>query len=112
LPTRAFQIHRKRNHKSRLNCFQKYDKCPIHINIVKFNADRVIIDENPGRKKAISLGLNIIGILGILLIAKKRRFISTIQPLMDDLIVKAGFRVNPKLYLEILKSAQETDENQ
>jgi hypothetical protein len=30
---------------------------------------------------------------------------------MDDLIVKAGFRVNQRLYLEILKSAQETDEN-
>lgn len=33
---------------------------------ISLNADRVIIDENPGRKKAISLELNVIGILGIL----------------------------------------------
>ncbi|MDJ0660695.1 MAG: DUF3368 domain-containing protein [Crocosphaera sp.] len=66
---------------------------------ISLNSDRVIIDENPGRKKAISLGLNIIGILGILLIAKQRRLITTIQPLMDDLITKAGFRINQKLYL-------------
>jgi predicted nucleic acid-binding protein len=79
---------------------------------ISSNADRVIIDENPGRKKAISLGLNAIGILGILLIAKRRRLIPTIQPLMDDLIFKAGFRVNQILYLDILKTAQEIDENQ
>jgi predicted nucleic acid-binding protein len=79
---------------------------------ISLNADRVIIDENPGRKKAISLGLNVIGILGVLLIAKKRRLISTIQPLIDDLIIKAGFCVNQRLYLDILKSAQEIEENQ
>lgn len=79
---------------------------------ISLNADRVIIDENPGRKKAISLGLNVIGILGVLLIAKKRRLISIIQPLIDDLLIKAGFRVNQRLYLDILKSAQEIEENQ
>ncbi|TRU70891.1 MAG: DUF3368 domain-containing protein [Microcystis viridis Mv_BB_P_19951000_S69] len=79
---------------------------------ISLNADRVIIDENPGRKKAISLGLNVIGILVILLIAKKRRLIPTLQPLMDNLIIKAGFCVNQRLYLDILKSAQEIEENQ
>jgi predicted nucleic acid-binding protein len=52
------------------------------------------------------------GILGILLIAKRRRLIAAIQPLMDDLILKAGFLVNQRLYLELLRSAQEIDENQ
>jgi len=56
--------------------------------------------------------LNIVGILSILLIAKKRRLIPTLQPLMDNLIIKAGFRVNQRLYLDILKSAQEIEENQ
>ncbi|ARI79713.1 hypothetical protein BH695_0432 [Microcystis aeruginosa PCC 7806SL] len=60
----------------------------------------------------MSLGLNVMGILGILLIAKRRRLIPAIQPLMDDLILKAGFRVNQRLYLELLRSAQEIDENQ
>jgi hypothetical protein len=74
---------------------------------VSLNADRVIIGENPGRKKAISLGLNVIGILGILLIAKQRELITTIQPLMDDLRTKAGFRINQKLYLDVLTTAKE-----
>ncbi|CCI29916.1 conserved hypothetical protein [Microcystis aeruginosa PCC 9809] len=79
---------------------------------ISLNADRVIIDENPGRNKAMSLGLNVMGILGILLIAKRRRLIAAIQPLMDDLILKAGFLVNQRLYLDLLRSAQEIDENQ
>ncbi len=74
---------------------------------ISLDADRVIIDENPGRKKAISLGLNVIGILGILLIAKQKGLITTIQPLMDDLKTKAGFRINNKLYFKILQTAQE-----
>jgi len=79
------------------------------IALAKFlNADRVIIDENPGRKKALSLGLNVVGILGILLMAKQRKLITKIQPLMDELITKAGFRINQKLYLEVLKVAQES----
>jgi uncharacterized protein len=65
------------------------------------------MDENPGRKKAISLGLNVIGVLGILLIAKRREIITEIKPLMDNLISQAGFRIHRELYLEVLRSAQE-----
>ncbi|NEQ75409.1 MAG: DUF3368 domain-containing protein [Okeania sp. SIO2D1] len=78
---------------------------------VSLDAERVIIDENPGRKKAISLGLNVIGVLGILLIAKQRRLITNIQPLMDDLITEAGFRINQRLYLYVLKLAQESNQD-
>jgi predicted nucleic acid-binding protein len=74
---------------------------------IALGADRVIMDENPGRKKAVSLGLNVIGVLGILLIAKRRGLISAIKPLMDDLISQAGFRINRALYLDVLQSAQE-----
>ncbi|HEY9702153.1 MAG TPA: DUF3368 domain-containing protein [Allocoleopsis sp.] len=76
---------------------------------IGLNADRVIIDENPGRKKAISLGLNVIGILGILLMAKQRGLIKLIKPLMNDLIDQAGFRIDKKLYSDILKLAKEFD---
>ncbi|MFM6063494.1 MAG: DUF3368 domain-containing protein [Microcystis panniformis] len=40
--------------------------------------------------------------------AKQRELIPAIQPLMNDLIFKAGFRVNQRLYLDILRSAQES----
>jgi len=51
--------------------------------------------------------LNVIGVLGILLIAKQRKLITKTQPLMDDLITKAGFRIHQGLYLDLLKLAQE-----
>ncbi|TAE57530.1 MAG: DUF3368 domain-containing protein [Nostocales cyanobacterium] len=76
---------------------------------IALNADRVIMDENPGRKHAISLGLNVVGVLGILLIAQRRNLINSIKPAMDDLINKAGFRINKRLYLEVLKAAQESE---
>ncbi len=56
--------------------------------------------------------MNVIGILGILLIAKQRRLITNIQPLMDDLVTKAGFRINQGLYLDVLKLAQESNQDQ
>ncbi|MGK7918567.1 MAG: hypothetical protein AB4080_00970 [Trichodesmium sp.] len=34
-----------------------------------------------------------------------------IQPLMDALITKAGFRINQGLYLDVLNLAQETNKS-
>ncbi|GAB4212583.1 MAG: hypothetical protein OHK0012_07080 [Synechococcales cyanobacterium] len=60
-----------------------------------------------GRQEAIRLGLSIIGILGILLVAKQRSLILQVQPIMDALINQAGFRVSLQLYQRILVLAQE-----
>jgi predicted nucleic acid-binding protein len=70
-------------------------------------ADDLLIDERLGRQEAIRLGLSIIGILGILLVAKQRSLIPQVQPVMDALINQAGFRVSPQLYQRILALAQE-----
>jgi uncharacterized protein len=70
-------------------------------------ADDLLIDERLGRQEAIRLGLSIIGILGILLVAKQRSLIPQVQPVMDALIDQAGFRVSPQLYQRILALAQE-----
>lgn len=47
------------------------------------------------------------GILGILLIAKRRNLINEIQPAIDALIAEAGFRVSRQLYEEVLQVAGE-----
>lgn len=70
-------------------------------------ADDLLMDERLGRQEALRLGLSIIGILGILLVAKKRSLIPQVQPVMDALINQAGFRVSPQLYQRILVLAQE-----
>lgn len=67
-----------------------------------------LIDERLGRQEARRLGLSIIGILGILLIAKQRNLIPQVQPVMDALIDQAGFRVSPQLYQRVLALSQES----
>ncbi|MEM9007434.1 MAG: DUF3368 domain-containing protein [Cyanobacteria bacterium P01_F01_bin.86] len=74
---------------------------------LELQADDLLIDERLGRQEALQLGLSIIGILGILLVAKQRSLILQVQPIVDALINQAGFRVSPLLYKRILVLAQE-----
>jgi len=73
----------------------------------ELQADDLLIDERLGRQEAIRLGLSIIGILGVLLIAKQRSLILQVQPIIDALIDQAGFRVSPQLYQRVLVLSQE-----
>jgi len=65
---------------------------------LELQADDLLIDERLGRQEALRLGLSIIGILGILLVAKQKSLIPQVQPVMDALISQAGFRVSSQLY--------------
>lgn len=75
---------------------------------LELNAE-LLIDERLGRREAKQLGLSITGLLGILLIAKARGLISAVKPLMDELLIQAGFRVSDQLYNQILQTAHEPD---
>jgi uncharacterized protein len=61
------------------------------------------LDEREGRKVAKSLGLNVTGILGILLRANQTGELESLQPAIDNLTNKAGFRIAPELLAQILK---------
>lgn len=74
---------------------------------LELQADDLLIDERLGRQEALRLGLSIIGILGILLVAKQRSLIPQVQPVMDALISQAGFRVSSQLYQRVLALAEE-----
>ena len=67
----------------------------------------LLIVDRWGRLVALRLGLSIIGILGILLVAKQKSLIPQVQPVMDALISQAGFRVSSQLYQRVLALAQE-----
>jgi predicted nucleic acid-binding protein len=69
---------------------------------LELQADDLLIDERLGRREALRLGLPIVGILGILLIAKQRNLIPHVQPVMDALINQAGFRISPQVYQRVL----------
>jgi predicted nucleic acid-binding protein len=66
----------------------------------------VILDERHGRRIAQSLGIGVIGTLGILLKSKQRGFIASVKPYIDQLMAY-DFRISDDLYEHILFDAGE-----
>jgi predicted nucleic acid-binding protein len=73
----------------------------------EISADLLLIDDRAARHHAARLGLRFVGLLGVLLEAKKAGLLLAVKPALDDLISKAGFRVRPSLYQAFLASAGE-----
>lgn len=64
--------------------------------------------KDKGRGIAEKLGIKIIGVLGILIQAKKERKIEMVKPYILKLI-DVGFRLNKKLINKVLKALNEED---
>lgn len=66
----------------------------------------LILDEKKGRRIALELGLEIIGSLGLLLIAKKKGVIKSVKEIIQ-LIDETKFRVSEKIKQKIIEKAEE-----
>ena len=74
---------------------------------IEMGADFLLIDERIGTKKAREKGLKTIGLLGVLIKAKQKGIIEKVEPVLDELIRKAGFWIGEKLKERVLKEANE-----
>lgn len=74
---------------------------------IEEKAHLLLMDERRGRTIAKKMGINVTGLLGILLVAKKRGTLTRVKPVMDDLMSKAGFWINKRLYADVLRAAKE-----
>lgn len=71
-------------------------------------ADPIVLDERPGRRVATSLGLDVVGSLGLLVRAKRAGMIRDVRPLMDAML-SSGLYATDTLYRQILVAAGELD---
>jgi len=71
------------------------------------HAELLLMDERLGRDTARHLGLRFIGLIGVLVEAKRRRLIPTIKAELDALRDVAGFRIAQELYWRVLKDEKE-----
>ncbi len=73
---------------------------------IELNAS-LIIDEKKGKAIAINLGIEAVGLLGVLLLAKQKNIIPSLKQLLDDLKLKTTFRFSNSLYNQLLLLANE-----
>ena len=74
---------------------------------LELHADAVLIDERHGYTVARQLGLNTVGILGLLLRAKAAGLLVNVKPVLDELRDKAHFWLSEKVRLQVLRLAGE-----
>ena len=70
-------------------------------------ADYLLIDEKLGREQAEARGLTAIGLLGVLLLAKRAGHLASVAVLIDQLETVAGFFVSERIKSIVLRAAGE-----
>jgi uncharacterized protein len=68
---------------------------------------RILIDEREGSRKAEQLGLEPLGVLGVLLRAKREGHLASVKEMMIALRDEVGFYIHRDLFLKVLHLAKE-----
>jgi len=71
------------------------------------HADYLLIDERKGRRLAQARDLRVVGLLGVILIAKRRGLIPSVRDLLSQLDEKAGIYLSANLKATALKTVGE-----
>lgn len=67
----------------------------------------VLIDDRAARRTAIKLGLAVIGVVGVLTLAKRKGLIDVIHPDLDHL-ASTGYHLAPALLIQALRQVNES----
>ena len=73
----------------------------------ELGADRLLIDERKGRRLAVAEGIPVIGLLGVVLLAKKTHLISSARGTLLRLEQEAGMYLSEAVREEALKAVGE-----
>ena len=74
----------------------------------ELKADLVLVDDGPGRKAAIELGVLFTGTLGVLAASNNAGLIGEIRPLVTRLLQDTNFRCSPAVVAKLLAQAGES----
>jgi predicted nucleic acid-binding protein len=73
----------------------------------ELNADHLLIDERKGRRLAQAEGIRVIGLVGIVLLAKRKALVPNARGLLEQLVNEAGVYLDHELINSALKSVGE-----
>lgn len=73
----------------------------------ELEVDLILLDEEKARKSAVIAGFEIMGLLGLFVLAKNLGLIDKIRPLVDELRIKR-FRISDKIIEKTLTKAGES----
>jgi uncharacterized protein len=74
---------------------------------IKSNIFKVLLDEKKARQVSLDIGLQVIGTIGTLLLAKDKQVITKVAPLLDAMINDARYWVSKSLYQDVIQRADE-----
>ena len=108
LEARWIEVKRVTNRRLVETLAQELDpgECEAIALAIETRADFLLIDEHLGRVVALRRGLRVTGLLGVLVVAKKRRLIPAVAPEISALLAE-GFWLSDELVERVLKHVGE-----
>ena len=76
---------------------------------IEEQADIILLDERSARRKAISLGLTVLGTVGILIWAKRVGLIENLRQQLNALQITGHFHISRTVYKQALQSVGEIE---